>query len=100
MFSALALSWDINQPRVNRLVATPVLQQEGSGLEPELPTDSFSDLVPDRSFYVSSGCFTQAGLSQGEESGTAPSNFQGVATLGGLPNTIRPRKATCVKMEN
>lgn len=32
MFSALALSWDINQPRVNRLVATPVLQQEGSGL--------------------------------------------------------------------
>lgn len=32
MTSALAFSWEINQPRVNRLLTTPVLLQEGSGL--------------------------------------------------------------------
>lgn len=32
MFSALAFSWEINQPRVNRHVTTLVLQQEGPGL--------------------------------------------------------------------
>lgn len=40
MFSALAFSWEINQSRVNKLVTTPVLLQDGCGLA---NTANFSD---------------------------------------------------------
>lgn len=96
MTSALAFSWETNQPRVNRLLTTPVLLQDWlwTGHQ-SFPTANFSDFLPDSSFY---GCLTQVGKSWG--GGNWDSTSQFLRSVRELSNTIRPIKSTFLKIEN
>lgn len=88
MFSALALSWETDQPRVNRQVTTTVVQQEGSGLAagaaPQPTFLTFSQIA-----LLSSASLRQENPSREKVDCTQQFPRSVYARLGGFSNTIR-----------